>query len=151
MRENIARAEKSLGADDVVLRLTSTLGNAICLDKASTVDDIAEAGKIFADNLRKATRIYGKRHPTTTTLVTQLKGSEKLMAAMRLQDRARVNKALGKQTRRGPLGSGEPGCIGSLDWAINAYGNRLSLETIKQLFDSGFFETDTFKEVAKTF
>lgn len=38
-----------------------------------------------------------------------------------------------------------------MDWAINAYGDRLSLETIKQLFDSGFFETDTFKEVAKTF
>ena len=105
MRETIARARKSVGADsDVVLRLTSTLGNAICLDKASTVDDIAEAGRIFADNLREATRVYRKRHPTTTTLVTQLKGSEKLMAALRLQDRARVNKALGKKIRRGPLG-----------------------------------------------
>ena len=105
LRETIARARKSVGADsDVVLRLTSTLGNAICLDKASTVDDIAEAGRIFADNLREATRVYGKRHPTTTTLVTQLKGSEKLMAALRLQDRARVNKALGKKIRRGPLG-----------------------------------------------
>ena len=50
------------------------------------LDDIAEAEKIFSDNLRKATRLHGSNHPTTMRLVGQLKGAHKLLFAMRMQD-----------------------------------------------------------------
>ena len=43
----------------------------------------------YCDNLRKATRLHGSNHPTTMRLVHQLKSAHKLIAAMRLRDRAR--------------------------------------------------------------
>ena len=90
MTRRIPKARKYFGADsDITLRLTSTLGNAICMDEASSLDDVAEAERIFSDNLRKATRLHGSNHPTTMRLVHQLKSAHKLIAAMRLRDRAR--------------------------------------------------------------
>ena len=84
------KARKYFGADsDIMLRLTSTLGNNICLNEASSLDDIAEAEKLFSDNLRKSTRLHGSNHPTTAKLAYQLKSAHKLIAAMRLRDRAR--------------------------------------------------------------
>ena len=86
----IPKARKYFGADsDVTLRLTSTLGNNICMDESSSLDDVAEAEKIFSDNLRKSTRLHGSNHPTTAKLAYQLKSAHKLIAAMRLRDRAR--------------------------------------------------------------
>ena len=90
LRETIPRARKYFGADsDVTLRLTSTLGNNICMDESSSLDDVAEAEKIFSENLRKATRLHGSNHPTTAKLAYQLKSAHKLIAAMRLRNRAR--------------------------------------------------------------
>ena len=90
MREVIPKARKYFGADsDVTLRLTSTLGNNICMDESSSLDDVAEAEKIFSENLRKATRLHGSNHPATAKLAYQLKLAHKLIAAMRLRDRAR--------------------------------------------------------------
>ena len=45
--------------------------------------------KLFSDNLRKSTRLHGSNHPTTAKLAYQLKSAHKLIAAMRLRDRAR--------------------------------------------------------------
>ena len=87
LREVIPKAQKYFGADsDITLRLTSTLGNNICMNEASSLDDIAEAEKIFSDNLRKATRLHGSNHPTTMRLVGQLKGAHKLLFALRMQN-----------------------------------------------------------------
>ena len=96
MRETIPKARKYFGADsDIILRLTSTLGNAICLNEASSLDDIAEAEKLFSDNLRKSTRLHGSNHPTTAQLAHQLKSAHELISAMRLRDRARREEAAG--------------------------------------------------------
>ena len=96
MREVIPKARKYFGADsDITLRLTSTLANNICMNEASSLDDVAEAEKIFSDNLRKATRLHGSNHPTTAQLAHQLKSAHKLISAMRLRDRARREEAAG--------------------------------------------------------
>ena len=96
MRETIPKARKYFGADsDIMLRLTSTLGNAICLNEASSLDDLAEAEKLFSDNLRKSTRLHGSNHPTTAQLAHQLKSAHELISAMRLRDRARREEAAG--------------------------------------------------------
>ena len=94
--ETIPKARKYFGADsDIMLRLTSTLGNNICLNEASSLDDIAEAEKLFSDNLRKSTRLHGSNHPTTAQLAHQLKSAHELISAMRLRDRARREEAAG--------------------------------------------------------
>ena len=100
MTRRIPKARKYFGADsDITLRLTSTLGNAICLNEASSLDDLAEAEKLFSDNLRKSTRLHGSNHPTTAQLAHQLKSAHKLISAIRLRDRARREEAAGgKQT-----------------------------------------------------
>ena len=90
------KARKYFGADsDIMLRLTSTLGNNICLNEASSLDDIAEAEKLFSDNLRKSTRLHGSNHPTTAQLAHQLKSAHELISAVRLRDRARREEAAG--------------------------------------------------------
>ena len=69
------------------------------LNEASSLDDLAEAEKLFSDNLRKSTRLHGSNHPTTAQLAHQLKSAHKLISAIRLRDRARREEAAGgKQT-----------------------------------------------------